>query len=748
MKFINPSIKLVTFLILISFFSILKAEVVSSDSVQQIEPELKKPSSLSKALSGFFGGKGSKLNSLIEDNDLNGALSYYDSEKEYFLERKSENLESLKYLAKKLNEKHDAEIKSIKLKVTTNDLDKINTSEWPIIKSNLIEADRKISEYNSISLFNDVNTKSAEINSLQILIDNLKAKLQSSSLDSFMRNSLFGETLFFDQYPIYIDAAKFLEAATAEIGNSVCSYNSEKIGLFVTNYRIYLPDLLNKKVADCLVLAVIQENESTGNSGLSAFLLASKKAKDLGLTPSLQAGNKISFIQATSKTLINEGAIEFPTEIKMDLPFEVIQTEMDEAINNNSDYIIILDVAAATTQRRIQKREEETSKIQTRIDRVPNPEYENARMKVYEAQNGLNNARNQYAYGGAAQILKAITIGVWSKNLNEAQQVFSGTSSYIEAPAYESYNFSVSDVDVNKIMTVNYYVINKKNKNYYKGTFDASENRSFRIAYNVNEKDPDKSRLLSRYSKEEDIAQFEKEGLSVKVSTLAEDYLKNQKKSIPIGNIDKLRNQILKDKNRALADYKSNKFDAKPLNDPRFDNVVVILNPKGALGTGFYVTPELILTNYHVIEGVKYVEIKLYNGSETFGKVVKSDVRLDLALIKVETRGKPIEFYTENSIDLGATVEAIGHPKGLQFTITRGVVSAVRKKQSIFQTGGKDVLFIQTDAAINPGNSGGPLFLGNKVIGVNDNKMVQQGLEGLGFAIHYSEVAKFMKEGQ
>ena len=165
------------------------------------------------------------------------------------------------------------------------------------------------------------------------------------------------------------------------------------------------------------------------------------------------------------------------------------------------------------------------------------------------------------------------------------------------------------------------------------------------------------------------------------------------------------------------------------------------------LGTGAVVdaNERLILTNYHVIEGAQFVEMKLYNGMETFGKVIKSDVRLDLALVKVQTRGNPLPFFEENTLDLGATVEAIGHPKGLTFTITRGIVSALRKKKSIYAVGGKEVMFVQTDAAINPGNSGGPLFLNKKVIGVNNNKLAA-GSEGLGFAVHYSELRAFMKE--
>lgn len=145
------------------------------------------------------------------------------------------------------------------------------------------------------------------------------------------------------------------------------------------------------------------------------------------------------------------------------------------------------------------------------------------------------------------------------------------------------------------------------------------------------------------------------------------------------------------------------------------------------------------------MEGVKYVEMKTYSGKETFGKVERSDIRLDLALIKVQTRGKPVKFFDGTKISPGDTVDAIGHPKGLEFSITRGVISAVRKIPSIYAPDADDVLFIQTDAAVNPGNSGGPLFLGDKVIGVNTQKLVKTEIEGLGFAVHYSEVLKFIE---
>jgi len=72
----------------------------------------------------------------------------------------------------------------------------------------------------------------------------------------------------------------------------------------------------------------------------------------------------------------------------------------------------------------------------------------------------------------------------------------------------------------------------------------------------------------------------------------------------------------------------------------------------------------------------------------------------------------------------------------------------MREFDSTYARGGKKIRFIQTDAAINPGNSGGPLFLGTRVVGVNTQKLAATDLEGLGFAIHYSEVLEFLQRSQ
>jgi len=124
--------------------------------------------------------------------------------------------------------------------------------------------------------------------------------------------------------------------------------------------------------------------------------------------------------------------------------------------------------------------------------------------------------------------------------------------------------------------------------------------------------------------------------------------------------------------------------------------------------------------------------------------VIKKDLKRDLAIIKTNITGKPVEFYV-GQLKQGEMVEALGHPKGRKFSLTKGWVSAIRKESGGYSaTNEKNVLFIQTDAAINHGNSGGPLFYKDKVVGVNTQGLSKKNTEGMNFAVHFSEVLKFI----
>jgi serine protease Do len=156
------------------------------------------------------------------------------------------------------------------------------------------------------------------------------------------------------------------------------------------------------------------------------------------------------------------------------------------------------------------------------------------------------------------------------------------------------------------------------------------------------------------------------------------------------------------------------------------------------LGSGMIIDPRgHILTNYHVVAGATKIRVILASGDEYSAKVVGMDQKTDLAVIRISPKGALpfVTFGDSDKVKVGEWVVAIGHPRGLDQTVTQGIISAKHRTGIEEPSSYED--FLQTDAAINPGNSGGPLLdLRGEVIGVNAAIVSQSGgFEGIGFAI-------------
>jgi serine protease Do len=151
-------------------------------------------------------------------------------------------------------------------------------------------------------------------------------------------------------------------------------------------------------------------------------------------------------------------------------------------------------------------------------------------------------------------------------------------------------------------------------------------------------------------------------------------------------------------------------------------------------GSGFIVSPDgVILTNAHVVRDADEVTVKLQDRREYRAKVLGSDPKTDVAVLKIDAKNLPVvPVGNSRNLQVGEWVLAIGSPFGLESSVTAGVVSA--KGRNIDQNG---VQFIQTDVAVNPGNSGGPLFnTRGEVVGINSQIYSQTGgYQGLSFAI-------------
>ncbi|MCT7663793.1 DegQ family serine endoprotease [Shinella kummerowiae] len=155
-----------------------------------------------------------------------------------------------------------------------------------------------------------------------------------------------------------------------------------------------------------------------------------------------------------------------------------------------------------------------------------------------------------------------------------------------------------------------------------------------------------------------------------------------------------------------------------------------------SLGSGFVIDPSgFIATNNHVIEGADDIEVNFANGSKLKAKLVGTDPKTDLALLKVEPKAplKAVPFGDSRTMRIGDWVMAIGNPFGLGGSVTVGIISARGRN---INAGPYDN-FIQTDAAINRGNSGGPLFnMKGEVIGINTAIISPSGGSiGIGFSV-------------
>lgn len=167
---------------------------------------------------------------------------------------------------------------------------------------------------------------------------------------------------------------------------------------------------------------------------------------------------------------------------------------------------------------------------------------------------------------------------------------------------------------------------------------------------------------------------------------------------------------------------------------------------EGSLGSGFIISDDgYVLTNHHVVKNAGEIIVRLQDRRELEAKLIGSDERSDIALLKIEADDLPVaKIGSEKDLKVGEWVLAIGSPFGFDHSVTAGIVSA--KDRSL--PGDPYVSFIQTDVAINPGNSGGPLFnLNGEVVGINSQIYSRTGgFMGLSFAIPMSIAMNVVKQ--
>ncbi len=186
--------------------------------------------------------------------------------------------------------------------------------------------------------------------------------------------------------------------------------------------------------------------------------------------------------------------------------------------------------------------------------------------------------------------------------------------------------------------------------------------------------------------------------------------------------------------------------DSAPQSEPTLEEVVrrslpavVSLRAGSTNGSGFFVSDDTVLTNEHVVAAQTSVMIRLHNGTQVTGYVATRHPATDLAIVKVPSgfvAPARLNLGRSSEVQVGQEVVAIGSPLGIEGTVTRGIISAVRSLDG--------VTLLQTDAAVNPGNSGGPLLdRRGFVVGVTTLKLTKA--EQLGFAVGIDHAASVLE---
>lgn len=168
---------------------------------------------------------------------------------------------------------------------------------------------------------------------------------------------------------------------------------------------------------------------------------------------------------------------------------------------------------------------------------------------------------------------------------------------------------------------------------------------------------------------------------------------------------------------------------------------VVSVGTEDSTASGFIISLDgYVVTNYHVVEGAKTIQILTYDNQVKPVTLIGYDSKRDIALLKASGTFDSLSLADSDSLQVGQKVIAIGNPLGLSFSVAEGIISAVHRE-------GPNGLeeYIQTDTSLNPGNSGGPLINKNgEVIGITNFKV--GGTEGLGFALESNPMSNVINQ--
>jgi serine protease Do len=726
---------------------LVRAQSTDSPSPNPIEGLFR---GLGNIIDSAFSQKDREFRTLVENKKFREAADFYTTEQAHFNKDRRRHSDALRAITESLNKQFEASLMdgrnilsaAIGRSETNTNLEEGGRSQLGIA---IQTGETRLYPYNAIQLLKEKEFRSTYAIEIEELLSKARSIASREAPVAFVGFDHFSGKSFFVEYPITSRRDQFLREQLPRINEKIEQATPDQLGTFL---RVYNSDL---HLEDKRQIARAQISSLRRSAPSNSTLVTAARSQEIAGRYSIRLERPEYQI---AEVLPGEnGAFDFGLVIANDINASIAKVSQHDALSiaesADSPLTIFVRVGSANLERKVISRRNESSRYQSGTRSVPNPEYEVARQRYLQAENSYNQSQLRNSFAPPAQnwgqvlgrVIGEAAVGVAR---DRAFQDFQNTSPTTSVNVYESYNYSISEIEVVKSAVIEAIVVDPVSRRSWKLDKEFSESKRFSLAFNVKEQDENISSINSRYTNEAEVNQYASRPVSWSARDIVDSASKAESDVISLTPTAYLSpvTQVANAAGQVASRARNQPERPLVVHDARLDSVVVIQSPKGAMGAGFFVDSNLILTNYHVVDGAGFATIKLKNGQETYGKVIKTDPGRDLALIRVSEAGSPLRFSVD-TLTIGQTVEAIGHPSGLQFSLTRGVVSAVRKYRTPDQG---EILMIQTDAPISPGNSGGPLFAGLQVIGVNTMKRMTRGAEGLGFALHATEVQQFLAQ--
>ena len=702
---------------------------------------------------GAFYDQGDHLRDLLAAKRFDDAAVVVDMRWSWFEPRLEPQAERLRAVAQHINAREQARLDAAAASLA-DAADFHQVAHWPELKRLRAEAKEALAGYDKMALLRRPEFRSDHATALEAAVQRFDEAGRNAAPAAFALYDHGAELGFFAGYPVELDRPAILRAQMTMLDERARQLAPDAVLRWHRSLSrdVQLDSEQRARFGRWLADAVIRASGAR-RPGWKEVREAWRVASENGLPPSLPERPRMRVVVVASGQPGGDGGTRTQLAGQNELAAENLPLEAALA-DNGSDLLLLIAPGDSRSDRSVMERKSVTSRYVAGERTIANPAYEAARLRAIQAERERAGAQYRAAVAsaqprattldGLSAVVNSLAQAVQEQKLERAIAEMQTMPPTLQEPVYDDYRYEVVAVKANRAAEVAWHVLDRTTSTWRQGDAKVEEAKTFSIAYRLHETDPRRQQILREHQTEEALVAWSDAAMVVPLGTVLNAAISGSSTERKLGSFAQAGSELRRQQTMALAAARpAPAAQAATSADARMNSVVMIRTPDSH-GAGFYVTPETVVTNAHVVRQHRFVDVKLRDGRESFGRVMAVEPYADLAIIRTEARGTAAKLAGGEPLVVGSTIDVIGHPKGLQFSLSRGVVSALRKQRISSVPGAGPVLVIQTDAAASPGNSGGPWFLQGEVVAVTSYK--QRDGESLNFGIHVSELRDFLRK--